>query len=156
MLKFCCATTLDMTERTLIIIKPDGVKRKLEKEIISRYGKAGLKVVSRKEVKASAALLRRHYSAHVSKDFYPALEKYVMECPVVALVLEGRNAISVARQVTGATDPSKAEKGTIRGDLGGDSRERADKEKRSIRNLVHASGSMEEAEKEIRLWFPEV
>lgn len=142
-------------ERTLVIIKPDGMERKLGEAILGRYVKAGLRVVAKKEMKATTSLLRTHYAAHVHKDFYPVLEAYMMESEVIACVLEGENAIATVRKITGATDPSKAEKGTIRGDLGDDSKERADKEKRSIRNLVHASGTMEEADVEIKLWFPE-
>ncbi len=143
-------------ERTLIIIKPDGVRRKLEREVISRYQKAGLKVVARKEMTADSSLLRKHYSAHAGKSFYKGLVEFMTSGPVITFVLEGKNAVEAARKVTGATDPSKAGKGTIRGDLGTDSQERADREKRAIRNIVHASGTKEEAEKEIRLWFPEL
>ena len=145
-----------MTERTLIILKPDAVKRKLEDKIINIYKNEGLKVIARKEIRAKKELLREHYSAHVNKPFYHGLEKFMMEDRVVAFVLEGDEAISRVRKITGATDPSKAEKGTIRGDLGNDSQEKADKEKRAIKNLVHASGNKEEADKEIRLWFPEL
>lgn len=142
-----------MMERTLVIIKPDGVKENLTDEIIRRYENAGLKMVKRKVIKADVTLLRRHYSAHVKKPFYEGLEKFMMECPVVAIVFKGEDAVNKVRKITGYTDPSKAEKGTIRGDLGEDSLEKADKEGRAVRNLVHASGSKEEAEKEIKLWF---
>ena len=104
-------------------------------------------------MKATPQLLKKHYSAHVGKEFYKALEKF-MSSEVVAFVLEGNNAVKQARAITGATDPSKAERGTVRGDFGIDSAEKADKEKRAIENLVHASGTKEEAEKEIGLWFP--
>jgi len=145
-----------MIERTLIILKPDAIKRKLVDKIISRYQKEGLKLIARKEIKASQKLLREHYSAHVNKPFYHGLEKFMMEDKVVAFVLEGENAIQNVRKITGATDPSKAEKGTIRGDLGNDSQEKADKENRAIKNLVHASGNADEAKKEIKLWFSEL
>jgi len=145
-----------MIERTLIIMKPDAIKRKLVDKIIQRYEKEGLKVIARKEIMASQKLLREHYSAHVNKPFYHGLEKFMMEDRVVAIVLEGNVAIQRVRKITGATDPSKAEKGTIRGDLGQDSQEKADKENRAIKNLVHASGNKEEAKKEIELWFPEL
>ncbi len=140
-------------ERTLIIIKPDGVRRKLVDKIVQRYERAGLKVITLKKMKATPQLLKKHYSAHVGKEFYKALEKF-MSSEVVAFVLEGNNAVKQARAITGATDPSKAERGTVRGDFGIDSAEKADKEKRAIENLVHASGTKEEAEKEIGLWFP--
>ncbi len=140
-------------ERTLIIIKPDGIKRKLVDKIIERYEMAGLKIIALKKIRASSALLKKHYSAHIGKDFYPWLERFMTSDEVVAFVLEGKNAINRAREITGATDPSKAKKGTIRGDFGIDSAEKADREKRAIENLVHASGTRKEAEKEIKLWF---
>jgi len=142
-----------MTERTLIIVKPDGVRRKLVDEIIKRYEKEGLKVVRKKIMHADSALLRQHYSAHIEKPFYRGLEKFMSNGAVVAMILEGEDAAAHARKITGATDPSKAEKGTIRGDMGVDSLEKADREGRAIENLVHASGTREEAEKEIKLWF---
>ena len=142
-----------MKEQTLLIIKPDGVKRNLTNEIIRRYEKAGLKVIKQKIMRASQNLLREHYSAHLGKSFYVGLEKFMMEGPVVVILLEGEDAVNKTREITGVTDPSKAERGTIRGDLGNDSLKKADKEGRSIRNLVHASGNKEEAKKEIKLWF---
>src|SRR3989344_1589900 len=145
-----------MIERTLIIMKPDAIKRKLVDKIIQRYEKEGLKVIARNEMHAQKELLREHYSAHVNKPFYHGLEKFMMEDRIVAIVLEGNDAIQRTRKITGATDPSKAEKGTIRGDLGNDSQEKADKENRAIKNLVHASGNADEAKKEIKLWFPEL
>lgn len=143
-------------ERTLIIVKPDGVKRGLVDKIIKRYEEKGLKVVALKKMKATPALLKKHYSAHVGKSFYAGLEKFMLSSEVVAFVLEGENAVKRAREITGATDPGKATKGTVRGDLGTDSGEKADKEGRAIENLVHASGTPEEAETEIRLWFPDL
>ncbi len=143
-------------ERTLVIVKPDGVKRKLVDKIIERYEEKGLKVIALKKMKATKELLKKHYSAHVGKPFYLGLERFMSSGEVVAFVLEGKDAVNLARKITGATDPAKAEKGTVRGDLGIDSGEKADKEKRAIENLVHASGNHEEAEKEIKLWFPEL
>jgi len=145
-----------MMERTCVIIKPDGVKRGLVDEIIRRYENAGLKIIAKKELIASDKLLSEHYSAHVGKPFFEPLKKFMMSGPVVAFVLEGEDAIALVRKVTGATDPSKADKGTIRGDLGVDSQEKADEEQRAIQNLVHASGNKDEADKEIRLWFPDL
>lgn len=142
-----------MIERTLVILKPDGVKRNLADKIIKRYEDAGLKLVKKRTVVADSNLLKQHYSAHIGKPFYKGLEKFMMEGPVVAIIFEGDDAVARVRKLTGYTDPSKAEKGTIRGDLGEDSLEKADKEGRAIRNLVHASGNKEEAEKEIKLWF---
>ncbi len=145
-----------MIERTLVIIKPDGMQRHLENKIIKRYEDEGLKVAAKKVLSANKELLRQHYSAHVEKAFYPGLERFMMEAPVLAVILEGDDAIKRVREITGSTDPSKAAKGTVRGDFGNDSGEKADMEKRAIRNLVHASGTPEEAKKEIGLWFPEL
>ncbi len=142
-----------MIEKTLVIVKPDGVKRNLTDDVIRRYEDAGLKVIQRKTMIADAGLLKKHYSAHVNKPFYKGLETFMTSGPVVVMVIEGEDAVAKVRQVTGATDPSKAEKGTIRGDLGQDSLEKADSEGRAIENIVHASGTREEAEKEIALWF---
>lgn len=139
-----------MMERTLIIIKPDGVKRGLEKVIVKRFEDAGLKMIKRKEVTPTEQLLKRHYSAHVSKPFYPYLEKFMSSGPVVAMLFEGPDAVATARKVAGATDPLKAEKGTIRRDLGDLSLPDGD---RIMMNLVHASATKEEAEREIKLWF---
>ena len=142
-----------MIERTLVVVKPDGVRRNLVDKIIKRYEKEGLKVVQKKIMRADSALLRQHYSAHVAKPFYKGLEKFMSSGPVVAVILEGKDAVAHVRKITGATDPSKAEKGTIRGDVGTDSLDKADREGRAIENLVHASGTKEEADKEIMLWF---
>ena len=144
-----------MIEKTCVIVKPDGVKRDLVDEIISRYEKECLKILTKKELTADDELLSKHYSAHVGKSFYEPLKQFMMSGPVVAMIIEGEDAVAHVRKITGATDPSKADKGTIRGDLGIDSQEKADQESRAIQNLVHASGTSEEAEKEISLWFPE-
>jgi nucleoside-diphosphate kinase len=140
-------------ERTCIIVKPDGVKRMLIGEIINRLERGGLSVRAIKMINAEVETLRKHYSAHVDKPFYKGLETYMTEGPIVAMVFEGFDAVQKARDITGHTDPTKAEKGTIRGDLGEDSFEKADSEGRGLRNLVHASGTKEEAISEIKLWF---
>ncbi|MBI4014728.1 MAG: nucleoside-diphosphate kinase [Candidatus Aenigmarchaeota archaeon] len=137
-------------ERTLIILKPDAVKRGLEKDIVKRYEKAGLKQVARKELSASVALLRAHYSTHVDKPFYPNLEKFMASGTVVAMVFEGKDAVAAGRKVTGATKPADAEKGTVRGDFRDASLTGEDA---ITKNMVHASATKEEAEKEIKLWF---
>ena len=142
-----------MIERTLVIVKPDGIRRKLADEIIKRYEKEGLKVIKKKTMQADATLLRQHYSAHVEKPFYKGLEKFMSSGPVLAMVLEGEDAVVVARKTTGFTDPATAEKGTIRGDLGTDNILDANHEERPVWNLIHASGNPEEAKKEIELWF---
>ena len=137
-----------MMQRTLVIVKPDGVKQGVAGEIIRRYKDAGLKVVAKKELTADDDLLSEHYSAHTGKPFFEPLKEFMMSGPVVALVLEGEDAVLHVRKITGATDPSKAEIGTVRADFGTDSQEQADKENRAIQNLVHASGNPEEAEKD--------
>lgn len=165
-----------MVQQTLIIIKPDGVKRGLTDEIIKRYEAVGLRVVKRKDMKASQDLVGKHYP--MDPDYLKSigektisagqqvasaedqgrkvvswLRKFITSGPIVALLLEGENAVNVARKMTGFTDPSTAEKGTIRGDLGTDNILDANREERPVYNLIHASGSEEEAEKEIKLWF---
>lgn len=140
-------------ERTLVLIKPDGMKRKLADKIIKRYEKHGLKIIAKKMVKADAALLQKHYSAHVKKPFYTSLEKFMSSGPVLAVVFEGDDAVSKAREITGATDPAKAGKGTVRSDFGDLTLPDDD---RVMKNLVHASATKEEAKKEISLWFPEL
>jgi nucleoside-diphosphate kinase len=140
-------------EKTLVLIKPDGVEKGLERKIIKRYEDAGLKMVKRKEITPTPQLLKRHYSAHVAKPFYPDLEKFMSSGTVVVMIFEGTNAVAIARKVTGATDPAKAEKGTIRRDLGDLSLPDDD---RIMMNLVHASATKEEAEREIKLWFGKI
>ncbi len=142
-------------ERTLVLIKPDGVERNLIGEIIKRFEENGLKVANLRMLIPSREFVQTHYAVHKDKPFFDVLVDYLAEKRVVAIVLEGEDAVSRVRKIVGATDPSKAEKGTIRGDLGNDSKEKADAEGRSIYNLVHASGTREEAEEEIKLWFGE-
>lgn len=165
-----------MTQQTLIIIKPDGVERNLIGKIISYYEEAGLKVVKLKMVQADRDLIMRHYEEDVeymkaigqkSKDagnevedileygrmIVQSLRGYMTSGAVVPMVLEGEDAIALARKVTGFTDPTQADKGTIRGDLGNDSIAKANSEGRPTKNLIHASGNLQEAEKEISLWF---
>ena len=163
-------------EKTLVVVKPDGVQRNLTGEIIKRYQEAGLKLVALKMLKVKQSLIKKHYpeeEAYVVSlgkksekagekidDYYKqgmmiirGLRKYLTEGPVVAMILEGEGAIQKVREVTGYTDPVSAAKGTIRGDFGQDNILQANKEKRSVKNLIHASGNPEEAQKEIALWF---
>ncbi len=165
-----------MIQQTLIIIKPDGVQRGLTSEIIRRYEAAGLKVVKRKDMMAPLDIIEKHYpmdpeylrligektiaagqqvksAEDQGRNVVTWLRKFITSGPVVAMVLEGENAVAVARKVTGFTDPATAEKGTIRGDLGTDNILKANQEERPVYNLIHASGSEEEAQKEIGLWF---
>jgi len=167
-----------MLQQTLIIIKPDGVEKNLTDEIISRYEAVGLKILKRKDMMAPLETVEKHYPMDPSylrsigektiaagqkvksaedqgKNVVTWLRKFITSGPIVVLLLEGEDAVAVARKVTGFTDPSTAEKGTIRGDLGTDSILKANQEERPVYNLIHASGSPEEAEKEIKLWFGE-
>jgi nucleoside-diphosphate kinase len=130
-------------ERTLVLIKPDAMQRDLAGAIISRLEKLGLKLVALKMLHADKALAQRHYAVHRDKPFYNDLVDYITSAPIVACVFEGENAVEAARKAMGATDPARAEKGTIRGDFG-----------LSIeKNSVHGSDSPANAEVEIKLFF---
>jgi len=142
-----------MIERTLVLVKPDGLQRGLVGEIISRFEKRGLKIVGMKMVWVDKDFSKQHYSAHVDKDFYKGLEDFIISAPVVAIAIEGINAVELVRKVVGSTEPKSAPIGTIRGDFAHVSYEYADQKGISIKNLVHASGNKEEAEQEVGLWF---
>ncbi len=130
-------------ERTLIIIKPDGVQRGLTGEIIRRFEQRGLRIAGMKFMSVERALAQTHYAIHEGKPFYAGLVDYIVSGPVVVMALEGTNAVETARMTIGATNPAKANPGSIRGDLGLE----------IGRNLVHGSDSVENAEAEIKLWF---
>ena len=132
------------TQRTLVLLKPDAVRRGLVGEILGRFEAKGLALVTLELRTIDAAIADQHYAEHVEKDFYPPLREFVTGGPLVSLVLEGDSAIEVVRGINGATDGRKAAPGTIRGDLSLSNRE----------NLVHGSDSPESAEREIALWFP--
>ena len=132
-------------ERTLVLVKPDGVQRGLSGEVIARLERRGLKIVAMKMMMISPELAQRHYGAHVDKPFFAGLVEFITSSPVVAVVVEGKDAVGVVRQTMGETDPAKASPGTIRGDLGLD----------IGRNLIHGSDSLEAAQKEIGLFFTE-
>lgn len=130
-------------ERTLIIIKPDGVERGLVGEVIRRFEARGFEIVALKMVRADRELVQKHYEEHQGKPFYDDLVRYLCSGPVVVFVLRGPKAISACRAMVGSTDAAEAAPGTIRGDFA-----------LSIeRNLVHASADMDSAEREISLWF---
>jgi len=133
----------DRMERTFVIIKPDGVQRGLIGEIVGRFERRGLKIVGMKFMRVSDELAREHYAVHEGKPFYAGLIEYITSAPVVALVLEGTDAIAVVRKTLGATKPAEAELGTIRADLGLE----------IGRNLVHGSDGADTAASEIALWF---
>lgn len=169
-------------ERTLVIIKPDGVKRNLIGEIIKRFEDRGLKVAAMHLVTAEQETLNKHYplsdreyvtglghtdtsemSDGEKEELYQKnykivdnLQKYMAGGPIVKMILEADDAVALVREIVGKTDPAKSPAGSIRGDLGEDSFAKADEESRSVYNLVHASGTVDEANREIALWFPEV
>ncbi|GAA4598878.1 nucleoside-diphosphate kinase [Actinoplanes octamycinicus] len=131
-------------ERSLVLIKPDAVRRGLLGEILSRFERKGLVVEALELRTMDAGLADQHYAEHVDKAFYPPLKQFMTSGPLAALVLSGDQAIEVIRTMIGATDGRKAAAGTIRGDLALSNRE----------NLVHASDSADSAKRELALWFP--
>ncbi len=132
-----------MTERTLVLIKPDGVQRGLTGRILARYEERGLKIVGLKLVQVDRALAEQHYAVHRERPFFAGLVEFITSAPLVALALEGPNAIAVVRAINGATRPHEAAPGTIRGDFALE----------TAQNIVHASDSAETAESELALWF---
>ena len=171
-------------ERTLVLIKPDGVQRSLIGEIIRRYERSGLKLVGIKMMVPDQELIEKHYLVDpewrvktgektiesyrkkgkqpphedprkVTEIILANLKKYLITGPVIAMVWQGMHAVGIVRKLTGGTEPLTSDVGTIRGDLTIDSYEVSDVDSRAIRNLIHASGTPDEAEKEIKLWFRE-
>ena len=171
-------------ERSLVLIKPDGVQRGLIGEIISRFEKKGLKVTAMKMILPTKEMAKKHYDQpkeammllgnrtlesydekglthkfsdpmDIARDIQARLVKYLVVGPVVAMVIEGAHAIAHIRKIRGGTNPLSADIGTITGDYTIDSYFVADADERAIRNLVHASGSVDEAENEIKIWFKE-
>jgi nucleoside-diphosphate kinase len=134
-----------MLERSLVLLKPDAVRRGLCGEIIRRLEAKGLRIVGMKMLKFDRDLSRRHYAAHVDKPFYAALEEFIVSGPSVAMVVEGEGAIALVRALMGATNYLEAAPGTIRADFAKSTRE----------NLVHGSDSAESAEREVGLFFDE-
>lgn len=169
-------------EKTLVIIKPDGIQRSLVGEILRRYERSGLKLVAMKMVVPTADLIEKHYLVdpewpvkvgtktiasykakgekppsedprEIAKIVLANLKKYMSSSPAIAMVWQGIHAVGIVRKITGGTEPLTSDVGTIRGDFTIDSYEVSDVQGRSIRNLIHASGTPHEAEKEIALWF---
>ena len=132
-----------MTERTLVLVKPDGVQRQLVGRILSRYEERGLRIVGLKLVKVDRELAERHYAVHRGKPFFEGLVAFITSGPLVAAALEGPDAIAMVRTMNGATKPVEATPGTIRGDLAVEMGQ----------NLVHASDSAESAATELGIWF---
>ncbi|CAM9209826.1 unnamed protein product [Choristocarpus tenellus] len=141
--KMASVPTMSSTERSYIMIKPDGVQRGIVGTIISRFEQRGYKLAAMKLKQANEDLLRQHYKDLVEKPFFPKLLSYMISGPVVCMAWEGKDVVSMGRKMLGATDPTKSEPGTIRGDF-------------SLevgRNICHGSDSVESAEREIALWF---
>ena len=130
-------------EKTFAMIKPDAVQRGLVGTIISRYEAKGLRIAAMKIMQVTDELARQHYAEHVNKPFFPGLLSYITSGPVVALVLEGKNAVAEVRKLNGATNPLEAACGTIRGDFA----------QEVGRNVVHGSDSVESAAREIAIYF---
>lgn len=130
-------------ERTLVLVKPDGVKRGLAGEILSRLERKTLKIVAARLLVVTEETAARHYAEHQGKPFYPGLVRHITSGPVLALAVEGRSAIAVVRAITGATNPSQAAPGTVRGDFGS----------AMTPNLIHASDSPSSAARELALFF---
>lgn len=135
----------DASERTLVLVKPDAVRRGLVGAVLSRFEVKGLRLVAARLRSIDAAFADAHYAEHVDKDFYPPLRQFITSGPLLAAILEGDQAIEVVRRLIGPTDGRVAPPGTIRGDWSSSNRE----------NLVHASDSLASARVEIALWFPE-
>jgi nucleoside-diphosphate kinase len=175
------STTINK-QRTLVMIKPDGVQRSLIGEVVRRYERTGLKLIGMKMIIPQASVIEKHYTVNpewlynvgtksieayrkkgitppsenpidIGKATLERLKSYMTSGPVICMCWEGMNAIGVIRKITGGTEPLTSDVGTIRGDLTIDSYEIADTTGRSVRNVIHASGNQEEAEKEIELWF---
>ena len=171
-------------ERTLVVVKPDGVQRSLIGEIIKRYERMGLKMVAMKMLVPDESFIEKHYTLdpqwrkitgektiksyqekglvppsrdplEISAKILANLKKYMTSGPVVAMVWQGANAVKIIRKITGGTEPLTSDPGTIRGDYVLDSYKMSDEDNRSVRNLIHASGSPKEAEMEIKHWFSE-
>lgn len=136
-----------MTERTLVLVKPDGVERGLTGQILARIEAKGYKIVELKLVEATRDILEKHYEEHQGKPFFEPLVEFMGSGPVVAAVVEGNRVIEGFRSLAGSTEPTTAPPGTIRGDLGRDWGEKVQK------NLVHGSDSPESADREIGIWF---
>ncbi|MFH0755419.1 MAG: nucleoside-diphosphate kinase [bacterium] len=170
------------TEKTFVIIKPDGIQRSLIGEIISRFERIGLKLIAMKMILPTKEIIRNHYlldpewlrktgekaiANYIKKEITPPindpskvalkvlanLEKYMSSGPVIAMVWQGAHSVGVVRKLVGGTEPLTSDVGTIRGDFVLDSYQMSDLDERSIRNIIHASGSVEEANNEITLWF---
>lgn len=132
-------------QKTLVIIKPDGIQKNIIGEIISRIEKKGLKILNMKMMKLSRELAEKHYEEHRNKPFFKSLVNFITSAPIIVMIVEGEDVISIFRSMMGPTDPKNAAPGTIRGDYGTDIE----------RNIIHGSDSIESAKREVDLFFPE-
>ena len=137
-------------ERTLILVKPDGVRRSLVGEVVSRIETKGYVVVGLKMITPTREILEKHYAEHAGKPFYEPLLEFMLSGPIVAMIAEGNRVIEGFRKLAGTTDPTTAEPGTIRGDLA------RDQGTKVVQNIVHGSDSPESAAREIAIFFPEL
>jgi nucleoside-diphosphate kinase len=137
-------------ERTLILVKPDGVARSLVGEVVSRVENKGYKIVGLKMMTPTREILAKHYAEHEGKPFYEPLLEFMLSGPIVAMIAEGNRVIEGFRKLAGTTDPTTAEPGTIRGDLA------RDQGTKVVQNIVHGSDSPESAAREIAIFFPEL
>ena len=137
------------TEKTLILVKPDGVRRGLVGEVISRIETKGYAIDALRMLQADSELLAQHYAEHIGKPFYEPLVEFMMSGPIVAIVASGNRVIEGFRSLAGVTDPTVAAPGTIRGDLA------RDQGTKVLQNLVHGSDSPESAAREIKIFFPQ-
>lgn len=140
--------TSSQRQRTLVLIKPDGVRRGLVGEVISRIEKKGYSISALRMLNAERSMLESHYAEHEGKPFYEPLLEFMSSGPIVALIAEGERVIEGFRSLAGATDPTVAAPGSIRGDLA------RDQGTRVVQNIVHGSDSVESAEREIKIFFP--
>lgn len=149
----------EMIQRTLVLVKPDGVSRHLVGEIIKRFEQRGIKIIGLKMLKSDSKKAAVHYNEEIEKrygrDVRNRLIEYINEGPIVALALEGIDCVNVARKICGSTYPNEAAIGTIRGDFAHMSKDYANQNLKNVKNLVHASGNLEEAKTEIKIWFKE-
>ena len=135
-------------QRTLILVKPDGVRRNLVGEVISRIERKGYTIAALRMLTADKSMLEAHYAEHKGKPFYESLMEFMLSGPIVAIIAEGERVIEGFRSLAGATDPTVAAPGSIRGDLA------RDQGTRVVQNIVHGSDSVESAEREIKIFFP--
>tara|TARA_Y100000294_G_C8343558_1_gene251719 strand:+ start:32 stop:526 length:495 start_codon:yes stop_codon:yes gene_type:complete len=146
-------------ERTLVLIKPDGIVRQVTGKIISRFEDAGLKTIGMKMVWVDENLAKKHYRKDIAEKYGDkirnSLIEYVREGPIIAIVLEGVDAVKVTRKIVGSTYPNESQPGTIRGDFAHISKHFANSEEMNVRNLIHASGDKDDAKIEVPLWFNE-